>query len=125
MAYAKIGAYSSVAPETQEKNLRRLTLRREAQDKFSSDKLFIWAFLICIISVLFEASLILVSWQDLPPQLPLFYLHPWGQTRLASPFELWLLPAITVCFIVINFLLALFIASSSKFLSRVLVFTCI
>lgn len=121
MAYIKIGAYSLASREAQEKVPRRLELRREAQIKLSSDKFFLWAFIVCLVSVLLGAALILVSWHKLPPQLPLFYLHPWGDTQLASPIELWLLMAISAGFTFINFALALSFSSETKFLPRVLV----
>lgn len=121
MAYVKIGAYSSALREAQEQVPRRLELRREAQSKLSSDKFFFWSFIACLFSILLEVVLILVSWHKLPPQLPLFYLHPWGDTRLASPVELWILPAISAGFTLINFALALTFSGESKFLPRVLV----
>jgi hypothetical protein len=121
MANVKIGAYSSASREAQEQIPRRLELRREAQSKLSSDKFFLWSFVVCLFSVLLGAAFILVSWHKLPPQLPLFYLHPWGDTRLASPVELWLLPAISACFTFVNFTLALTFFGESKFLPRVLV----
>lgn len=121
MAYVKIGAYSPASREVQDQIPRRLELRREAQSKLSSDKFFLWSLIVCLFSVLLGAALILVSWHKLPPQLPLFYLHPWGETRLASPIELWLLPAISAGFTFINFVLALTFSGESKFLPRVLV----
>ncbi len=125
MAYVKIGAYSSALREAQEQIPRRLELRREAQSKLSSDKFFLWSFIVCLISILSGAVLILVSFPKLPPQLPLFYLHPWGDAQLASPVELWLLPAISACFTFVNFTLALTFSGESKFLPRVLVATSV
>lgn len=121
MAYIKIGTYPPVAREAQEKIPRRLEFRREAQSKLFSDKIFLWAFIICLVSTISGAVLILVSLHKLPPLLPLFYLHPWGDTRLASPAELWLLVAISAGFTLVNFALALTISGESKFLPRVLV----
>ncbi|KKR48359.1 MAG: hypothetical protein UT84_C0039G0004 [Candidatus Curtissbacteria bacterium GW2011_GWA1_40_16] len=121
MAYIKIGAYPLVSRDLQEQIPRRLALRREAQSKLSSDKFFLWSFIICIFSVILGVALILVSFPKLPPQLPLFYLHPWGDLRLASPAQLWLLPATSAGFTLVNFAIALTFSGESKFLPRVLV----
>lgn len=121
MAYVKIGAYSSALRDAQEQIPRRLELRREAQSKLSSDKFILWSFITCLLSTVAGVALILVSWLRLPPQLPLFYLHPWGDTRLGSPAELWLLPAISAGFTIVNFALALTFSGESRFLPRVLV----
>ena len=125
MAYVRIGNYPSVVSQAADKAPRRLELRREAQNKFSSDKLFLWTFIICLFSVLFEASLILVSWDKLPPQIPLYYLHPWGETRLAPTIGLWILPALTVSFSILNFTVALAVESGNRFLSHILTVACI
>jgi hypothetical protein len=36
---------------------------------------------------------LLLLFRSLPPQLPLFYSLKWGESRLASPTYLWMLPA--------------------------------
>lgn len=76
-------------------------------------------FICCLLSILSLSSLILVSWDSLPPELPLFYSRPWGEPILATPMMLWLLPAISTVAVVVNFGVSTLVADS-KFLARVL-----
>lgn len=87
---------------------------------FEGDRFSFFIFFICILLVLFLASLILVSWGKLPPQLPLFYSRPWGEKMLTSTIYLWLLPIISLVTVVVNFFLSSLVRDS-KFLLRVLV----
>lgn len=50
-----------------------------------------------------QAGLVWKFVPDLPPQVPLFYSLPWGETRLGDPSSLWLLPAISLIILVLNF----------------------
>ena len=42
--------------------------------------------------VLSSIFILLIFWGKLPPQVPLFYSHPWGEEQLAKPIFLWILP---------------------------------
>lgn len=85
----------------------------------SADRFSRVAFIICLVSTLFLSALILVSWGKLPPELPLFYSRPWGEPMLTRPIFLWILPAISVGVVIVNFGAKSLL--SEKFLSRVLV----
>lgn len=78
-------------------------------------------FIACLFLNLFLSSLILVSWAKLPPQLPLFYSRPWGEPILAKPIFLWILPAISLGVLLVNFALNNLALDERKFLSKVLV----
>ena len=77
-----------------------------------------------IISSLGQISLLLFSWNKLPPQVPIFYSRAWGEQMLASPFVLWILPVITIFSLILNFLLAIFLKKIGQFVNRVLTVTC-
>lgn len=111
MAIVKIGGLSS----------GRLDLGREAQESFSRDKLTFFVFLFNIVSILTQASLILVSWGTLPSQIPIFYSRPWGELILGPPIAIWILPSINLGFFLVNYFLVLSLVKSNFFLSRVLV----
>ena len=85
------------------------------------DRLTFLAWTIGILSVLFQASLLLVSWGKLPPEVPLFYSRPWGEQILAAPVFLFMMPAVALFALVVNFILASIIAREDIFIRRVLV----
>lgn len=91
----------------------------------SGDRLTFFAWAICILSILAQTSLLLVSWGKLPPEVPLFYSRPWGEQILAVPIFLYLLPAVALFCLLLNFLLANFILRGDFFLRRVLLATAI
>lgn len=71
-----------------------------------SDKFFFVPVLFSIFAVLIIAALFLVTYNRLPPKLPLFYSLPWGQPQLVAKQQLLLLPAILILITLINSLLA-------------------
>ncbi len=95
--------------------------RYEAQERLSSDKLTLFVFIFFVISTLAQSSLILINWGELPPEIPILYSRPWGEMMLASPIFLWILPAATIIFILLNFFIALYFLRTQYFLNRVLI----
>ena len=93
----------------------------EAQEKFSSDRFSFWVFSLCALSVLAQASLILFSWDKLPPQIPFFYSKPWGEQMLVSPVALWILPGSCVLLVILNFSIVIFWIKKNMFIWRVLI----
>ena len=100
--------------------LAKLEKGREARERISRDRFSYIIFISCILAVLVQISLILVSWGKLPPQIPLFYSRPWGEAMLASPIFLWILPITSSAFFIINFLIVIILKREEIFLSRVL-----
>jgi len=122
MGYIKTNAgFIPTARVLRDNTFKRLEIRREAQRNFAADKFFFWVLVVCLVIVVAQIFLILVSWRKLPPQVPLFYSYPWGETVLARPFELWILPIATIFFTVLNFFLAVAIFGENRFLHRILV----
>lgn len=61
------------------------------------------------------------KWQQLPPQLPLFYSLPKSNEQLATPFQLLLLPFFSILFFTINLAAAASIYPKEKLGSILLV----
>lgn len=62
-------------------------------------------FLTSIVLLLINVLLAGVSWQKLPPQIPLFYSKPWGQDQLVSPSLLAIPLGVGFLLTVVTFLL--------------------
>lgn len=90
------------------------------QKSISGDKLLISIIIFSLVSVLAQASLILSASGKLPPQIPIFYSKPWGEPMLGPPIALWILPAISMIISLVNFSLATFLLSETKFLTKTL-----
>src|SRR3990172_6215750 len=80
-----------------------VTLKDEASQSLTTDRFAFSILIFCILSILAQVSLILVSWGKLPPELPLFYSRPWGEAILASPLFLWILPTVAAFLTIANF----------------------
>lgn len=73
-----------------------------------------------IILGLVSLVLLVWSWRGLPPTVPLWYSRPWGDERLASPWWLLLLPLGSFMWLVVNIIVATFIARDYPVFTRVL-----
>jgi len=80
---------------------------------------FRWNLFIAIMQFAF----VWYKYNDLPPDIPLFYSRPWGAEQLASSSSAFLLPVITFIVIILNNFLAVFLLRSNSLLSRLLVIT--
>ncbi len=60
-------------------------------------------------------------WMNLPPLIPLFYSHIWGEEQLASKFWFLLLPSFCFLFLVFNLRLASIFVKKEKLLAQILV----
>jgi hypothetical protein len=96
-----------------------LQIRRYDFDNFQRDRFSFLSYILCLVSVLGQVSLILVSWGKFPPQIPLFYSRPWGEEILAAPIFIWILPGIALISLGINHALSR-MAKSELFLIKVL-----
>lgn len=100
-----------------------VNLRRHGLEDFQKDRLLFFSYVFCILSVILQALILLVSFGKLPPQVPLFYSRPWGEQILAPPIFLAILPAIAFLTLVLNHFVNLIFAKGDIFLSRVLIWT--
>jgi hypothetical protein len=104
-----------------EPQAKKLAFTRQAGQRISADKFSLIVFVFCILAVLGQIALILVSLGKLPPQIPLFYIRPWGDAMLAPLNALWFLPAIALVTFILNFIFAFFAVREYFFLLRILV----
>jgi hypothetical protein len=65
-------------------------------------------------------SLLFLFWQRLPPQIPLFFSRPWGESQLASPNALFLFPFLSLLVLVLNFGLMIKTIEGEKLLAQIL-----
>src|SRR4030042_7042159 len=93
----------------------------DLKNQITSDKIYLFISIFCVISILIQVSLILTSWGRLPPEIPIFYSRPWGEQMLATPIFLWILPSLTILFAGLNYLIDLFLVREYFFLQRVLI----
>ncbi|MBM4402454.1 MAG: hypothetical protein FJ044_04380 [Candidatus Cloacimonetes bacterium] len=59
----------------------------------------------------------------IPPEVPLWYLQPWGETQLAPGNYLWGLPGIAMLVLIANLFLAKLFYRRERFISQLLIFT--
>lgn len=100
---------------------KRLAFHSQASERISADRLSLFTFFFCVFAILGQIALIAVTWEKLPPKLPLFYLREWGNAMLADRLAIWILPAISLLTFTINYSLAFFALRGNFFLMRVLV----
>lgn len=55
------------------------------------DGVFVWTSRIVLASLLLSLTFLLITWNQLPRQVPLFYSLPWGEEQLADPLALIIL----------------------------------
>lgn len=65
--------------------------------------------------------LLFFFWRWLPPQVPLYYSHPWGESQLTSPTGLLLLPFLSLLIFILNFAIILKTIREERFIAQLLV----
>jgi len=75
--------------------------------------------------VFFTLSLLILilKWQNLPLEVPLYYSLPWGEAQLATPFDLLILPLVSFFVFILNFFLASILLEKEPWLCRILILT--
>lgn len=63
--------------------------------------------------------LLVIFWNKIPPQVPLYYSLPWGDKQLASPVELTLLPTFATNIFLTNLLLVYVLVPNEKLLVNI------
>jgi len=74
-----------------------------------------------LVFILGQVAILFVKFNNLPPQIPLFYSRPWGESQLTPVSSIFILPALSIFIMLINNLLAIFFLKSGQLLSRILV----
>lgn len=86
------------------------------QEKFIS-LIFRWN----LFFIFLELVILFINYNNLPPQIPLFYSQPWGESQLAPVSYIFLLPALSAGVLLLNNCLAVFFLKSIQLLTRLLV----
>lgn len=92
------------------------TLGQFWQEK-SNGRIFQWN----LVFIIAQVAYIIFRLNDLPPQVPLYYSLPWGESQLASANSLFILPSSSLVFLFINNLLAVFYLNTHSLMSRLLI----
>lgn len=78
---------------------------------------------LCALSLAY-ATLGFLKWNDLPPQVPLFYSLPRGEEQLAIPMVLFLLPGLSVAIFLIHTISAALLYTNHKLAAQLLFANC-
>lgn len=70
--------------------------------------------------ILISLVLFLLRAGSLPPQVPLWYAKPWGETQLAHPLWLLILPATSFVVYLVNVVVAAYITSEHLVFTQLL-----
>lgn len=81
-------------------------------------------FVLSLMVILLTLTLLL-SKTNYPPFLPLWYSRPWGQDRLTSPLTLYVVPFLSLIFLIINHYLANLFLTNNLALSKLLIWTAL
>jgi hypothetical protein len=79
-------------------------------------KIFRWN----LIFIIGQIAFLFWKFNSLPPQVPLYYSLPWGESQLAQASLLFILPTISLIILLINHLFAISLTKTSLLLSRIL-----
>lgn len=93
---------------------------RETAEILVPDQMGRTSYYIALLMILVMVSLITVLLSSLPGSVPLFFSMPWGESRLAPKGMLYLLPSISVIFLIINLGLGKMASKLSPLLPRIL-----
>jgi hypothetical protein len=63
---------------------------------------------------------IIVFWNKLPPEIPLFYSKPWGQEQLAQTPFIFLPITVSLVFLAINMIIAKQMFNKEEFAKKIL-----
>lgn len=79
--------------------------------------------LLRLIILLFIIQIIFIIWfyNQLPPEIPLYFSRPWGEAWLTPTSSIFILPLFTLITLLINYFLALFYHQKKPLLSQLLV----
>lgn len=80
---------------------------------------------ISLVLLALQVLVILISWQALPPEVPLFYSRPWGKEQLIRPIGLFLIPCLSFIVFLINFAFLKFTPKKEGLLQQILISTSV
>lgn len=88
--------------------------------QFWQEKINHYLFRWNLILIILQLVIIILKFNDLPQQVPLYYSLPWGESQLASAASLFLLPTFSIVVLIINHLIATFFLRTIPLFCRLL-----
>ena len=85
--------------------------------------LYFWLGLLPVIVSFILTVFILIFFQFLPPQMPLFYSLPWGEAQLANHQQFFIIPASITLIDLINLFFIWHLHPSQVFFKKLLILT--
>lgn len=119
MAKVTTEAFSGIAHG---QALGKFSIANEAKTGLLRERVNVVVLVFCLVLSASQVILIIINWSKFPTQIPLFYSKPWGESMLAAPSFIWILPLLAFTFSLVNFVIAVFVHKVEKFIARVLVF---
>lgn len=119
MAKVTTEAFSGIAHG---QALGKFSIANEAKTGLLRERVNVVVLVFCLVLSASQVILIIINWSKFPTQIPLFYSKPWGESMLAAPSFIWILPSLAFTFSLVNFVIAVFVHKVEKFIARVLVF---
>jgi hypothetical protein len=77
---------------------------KERINQLFTDRLIRQSTLLTLLFLLFSILIVAITWQSMPPIIPLYNQQTWGDARLAAKFLLFLPSVIVFIFVVLNLL---------------------
>lgn len=91
--------------------------------KLFADTIVLASFIAVIIILIAYIIFLLLTFQKLPPVVPLFNQVPWGEGRLATKMQLFLPFGIASAIVIINTGIVLFFSSDTPLVTRLVSLT--
>lgn len=93
---------------------------RETAETLVPDKLGRTSYLIALLLFFLMVGIITLLFARIPPTVPMFFTMPWGEARLAPKSMLYILPGVSLLFLIFNLVLGRISLKLSLLLPRVL-----
>lgn len=100
-----------------------LTLAKKQVDNLATDKTIKFGLKVLFIGLGLGCLWLALWWVKLPPELPLFYSRPYGESRLTNQWNLWLLPAVSLMINLVSIKSAANLLEKDKLLAQIIVWT--
>lgn len=89
-------------------------------NKITTDKFLTFPLLFSALIIIGLTVGLYILFPELPPQMPLYYSLPWGNSQLVPKLQFFLIPGLIILLTVINFVLAYYLHQVHRILRRLL-----
>lgn len=81
-----------------------------------------WEIILSLLLIQMMMWVLVARYTELPPQVPLWYVRPWGEPQLAETLQIWAIPTLATVVLGLNLPLALYFYPRERKLAQLLVF---